>query len=72
MSEKPLVVVSAVKHYAKGKTGVRCSEGCADVLHRLARQAMDHALLRMEQEPERKTLLARDFDGLFVMDGRVS
>lgn len=67
MPEKPLIVVSAVKQYAKSKTGVRCSEKCANALHKIARQAIDHALTRAALE-KRGTLLERDFDYLSVAD----
>lgn len=66
--EKPLIVVSAMKSYVKDKSGLRCSDKTAKALHRIARQAIDHAIMSAETD-KRNAVMERDFEYLEIVPG---
>jgi hypothetical protein len=59
-----LIVVSKLKKYIKARSGMKTSDTCSPVLSDFVRKICDQAI-RRAGEAERKTVMDRDFDGLF-------
>jgi len=58
-----LIVVSKLKKYIKDSSGMRTSDGCAEVLSDYVRKLCDRAVSNADAD-ERRTVLDRDFHGL--------